>query len=164
MAVGFSNTNKPINPRGNDASPKGYNRASLYSGKALDFDGVNDSVSVADNNNLDFATNFSIVQYVLIDSLQSSRIFYSNFYSSGKGAATGISDTTNNIVKFYTKGAGADNTLYSSFALNTNEWYQVIATYDGATKKIYINGQLDTSVSYTDSITYTNDNAFALGL
>ena len=46
MAVGFSNTNKPINPRGNDASPKGYNRASLYSGKALSFDGVNDSVSV----------------------------------------------------------------------------------------------------------------------
>ena len=42
MAVGFSNTNKPLNPRGNDASPKGYNRAALYSGKALDFDGVND--------------------------------------------------------------------------------------------------------------------------
>ena len=44
MAVGFSNTNKPINPRGNDASPKGYNRAKLFSGKALDFDGVNDYV------------------------------------------------------------------------------------------------------------------------
>lgn len=42
MAVGFSNTNKPLNPRGQDASPKGYNRAALYSGKALDFDGVND--------------------------------------------------------------------------------------------------------------------------
>ena len=37
MAVGFSNTNKPINPRGNDASPKAFNRAKLYSGKALGF-------------------------------------------------------------------------------------------------------------------------------
>ena len=46
MAVGFSNTNKPLNPRGNDASPKGYNRAALYSGKALDFDGVNDNVDL----------------------------------------------------------------------------------------------------------------------
>mgnify|MGYP003645850190 CR=1 FL=1 len=45
MAVTFSNTNKPLNPRGNDASPLAYNRAALYSGKALSFDGVNDSVT-----------------------------------------------------------------------------------------------------------------------
>ena len=45
MAVGFSNTNKPINPRGNDASPKAFNRAKLYSGKALSFDGVNDEIT-----------------------------------------------------------------------------------------------------------------------
>lgn len=45
MAVGFSNTNKPINPRGQDASPLAYNRSKLFSGKALDFDGVNDYVT-----------------------------------------------------------------------------------------------------------------------
>ena len=44
MAVTTTKTNKPINPRGNDQSPKGYNRAELYTGKALDFDGVNDYV------------------------------------------------------------------------------------------------------------------------
>ena len=48
MAVGFSNTNKPINPRGNDASPKAFNRAKLYSGKALSFDGVNDNIAFTD--------------------------------------------------------------------------------------------------------------------
>ena len=42
MAVTTTKTNKPLNPRGNDQSPKGYNRAELYTGKALDFDGVND--------------------------------------------------------------------------------------------------------------------------
>ena len=56
MAVGFSNTNKPLNPRGQDASPKGYNRASLFSGKALDFDGVNDYVAV--NNITDTYKSF----------------------------------------------------------------------------------------------------------
>ena len=45
MAVTTTN-NKPLNPRGNDQSPKGYNRAELYSGKALDFDGVNDYVNL----------------------------------------------------------------------------------------------------------------------
>ena len=46
MGVTTTQTNKPINPRGNDASPKGYNRASLFSGKALDFDGVNDGIEI----------------------------------------------------------------------------------------------------------------------
>ena len=156
MATTTTTTNKPLNPRAQDLSPKGYNRAALFSGKALSFDGVNDAVEVADNNNLDFATNFSIVQYVKLSAAQTSRIFYSNYASSATGAATGISDSTNNVVKFYTKGAGTSNTLFSSFALNTNDWYYIVATYDGATKKIYINGKLDASVTYTDSVTYTS--------
>jgi hypothetical protein len=40
MATTTTTTNKPLNPRAQDLSPKGYNRAALYSGKALDFDGV----------------------------------------------------------------------------------------------------------------------------
>jgi hypothetical protein len=47
MAVTTTKTNKPLNPRGNDQSPKGYNRAELYTGKALDFDGVNDDIRVS---------------------------------------------------------------------------------------------------------------------
>jgi hypothetical protein len=46
MSVSVSTTNKPLNPRAQDLSPKGYNRAALYSGKALDFDGVNDYVTL----------------------------------------------------------------------------------------------------------------------
>lgn len=46
MAVTTTNTNKPINPRGDDKSPLAFNRAKIYSGKALDFDGVNDKVDL----------------------------------------------------------------------------------------------------------------------
>jgi hypothetical protein len=47
MATSTVLTNKPINPRGDDNRPvDSYNRASLYSGKALDFDGVNDYVDI----------------------------------------------------------------------------------------------------------------------
>ena len=45
MGVTTTN-NKPLNPRGNDQSPLAYNRAKLFSGKALDFDGVNDYVEI----------------------------------------------------------------------------------------------------------------------
>jgi hypothetical protein len=65
MAVTTTKTNKPINPRGNDQSPKGYNRAALYSGKALDFDGVNDEISIGSANFLGLGTgSFSFAWYI----------------------------------------------------------------------------------------------------
>jgi hypothetical protein len=154
MAVGFSNTNKPINPRGQDASPLAYNRAKLYSGKALDFDGVNDKVNIT-TDDIDLQ-EFSVVQYVNLGTTAASKIFYSNYASTGNlGFATGISDSTANVPKFYTKGTSSD-TLFGSFALNAGEWYQIVATYDGAIKKLYVNGILDTEVAFSDTILYTN--------
>ena len=47
MGVTTTQTNKPLNPRGNDQSPLAYNRAKLFSGKALDFDGVNDYIDIS---------------------------------------------------------------------------------------------------------------------
>jgi hypothetical protein len=35
MATTTTTTNKPLNPRAQDLSPKGYNRANIFSGKAL---------------------------------------------------------------------------------------------------------------------------------
>ena len=48
MATTTTKTKKPLIPRAKDYSPSpiGYNRAALYSGKALDFDGVNDYVDL----------------------------------------------------------------------------------------------------------------------
>ena len=46
MGVTTTLINKPLNPRAQDQSPLAYNRAALYSGKALSFDGVNDYVDL----------------------------------------------------------------------------------------------------------------------
>ncbi len=79
MAVGFSNTNKPINPRGNDASPKGYNRAKLFSGKALDFDGVNDYVGITSATDL-WTGDFSVSWYGDLDVTANQFAFSSGIY------------------------------------------------------------------------------------
>ena len=47
MAATATPYNKPVLPRTSDGSDLGSNRASIYSGKALGFDGVNDSVEVS---------------------------------------------------------------------------------------------------------------------
>ena len=72
MGVTTTKTNKPLNPRGNDQSPLAFNRAKLYSGKALDFDGVNDYV---DCGTLDVTgyTQITVSTYLNIDTLVDKR-------------------------------------------------------------------------------------------
>ena len=52
-----------------------------------------------------------------------------------------------NIVVGFANGTGWHNT--SGFAPTLNTWYHVVGTYDGSTVKQYVNGSLDTQLSYT---------------
>jgi len=85
MAVTTTQTNKPLNPRGNDQSPKGYNRAELYSGKALDFDGVNDYVGITSATDL-WTGDFSVSWYGDLDVTGNQFAFSSGTYT-GSGQA-----------------------------------------------------------------------------
>ncbi len=43
--------------------------------------------------------------------------------------------------------------LNTNTAFNTNTWYHIAATYDGAAMKIYVNGNLDASFAVTGNFT-----------
>ena len=143
MAVGFSNTNKPINPRGNDASPKGYNRAALYSGKALDFDGVNDYV---DLDGFTMAGNVATI------------VFYGKFSNDGRILDLNpnrfiIENTASSGLRVY------NNTSYTSYGTTDRDkvgFYAIVS--DGTTQRAYYNGhQLGSDETVTaldwDSVT-----------
>ncbi|TAL47552.1 LamG domain-containing protein, partial [archaeon] len=66
-----------------------------------------------------------------------------------------------NGIGFYTLGV-SDVYTSTSTTLASNQWYHVVATYDGSNKKIYINGQLDVSEAGTGSIS-TNSNSLYIG-
>lgn len=131
MAVGFSNTNKPLNPRGQDASPKGYNRAKLFSGKALDFDGVNDSVEVG-------AEGGTYNDFTLVWNLKTSYTGnYQAVFSDGS------------LFDFYIKAdgqfrafIGTPNDTTSLPAINSGEWVNLVLTRSGSTGSFYYNGVL----------------------
>jgi len=110
MAIGFSKANKPLNPRGSDESPKGFNRAEIYSGKALDFDGVNDNVdldgfTMAGNvATIVFQAKFSNDQYLL--DIDTQRFVIRNTAADGfsvfnSTAWTSYGDTLRDEVGFY---------------------------------------------------------------
>ena len=132
MAVGFSNTNKPINPRGEDASPKGYNRAALYSGKALDFDGVNDEVDLdgftMSGNTASFAFYLKADEWNANDFIFDSR---PTRLSIG-GDGTNANQLQIRSGDIWVKLADISDTT------NTNHF---VITIDGTTAKLFLNGQ-----------------------
>jgi hypothetical protein len=134
MSVSVSTTNKPLNPRAQDLSPKGYNRAALYSGKALDFDGVNDYVDcgtldvtaytgISISTNLKLANTTDNLRFV---SLQHSDIDDLRIVQNG--------DTI-----FFTLDDGTAYSLETP-TLTESEWNKLDMTFDGTTLKGYVNG------------------------
>ena len=139
MAVTTTQTNKPFNPRGNDQSPLAFNRSKLYSGKALDFDGVNDKVTGTASILPTGANAFSTCFYVNKDADTNGEMVFWGTRSVNQ--ANGVMLTTGKKVlhTFF----GSD--LTGNVDIEISKWYFVAVTFDGTTRSIYVNGQLDAS-------------------
>jgi hypothetical protein len=134
MATTTTTTNKPLNPRAQDLSPKGYNRANIFSGKALDFDGVNDYVDcgtlditgytgISISTNLKLANTTDVLRFV---SLQHSGIDDVRIAQNGDTIFFTLDDGTSHSVETPT--------------LTESEWNKLDMTFDGTTLKGYVNG------------------------
>ena len=144
MGVTTTLINKPFSPRGNDQSPLAFNRAKLYSGKALDFDGVNDSVTISDNAAVDFGTSdFSIAFIMESSAAGNARILdkrntssgYTLYINSAKKLILELNDTTGNT-------GFATSTIYADGKLK----HVVISADRDGNASFYINGALDESI------------------
>ncbi len=130
MGVTTTN-NKPLNPRGNDQSPLAFNRAKLFSGKALDFDGVNDEVNIGAEGGT--YNDFTLVW---------------NLKTSYNGAFQAIF-STGSLQDFYIDPSGQFRifigTSYDTTtlpAINSGEWVNLVFTRSGSTGSFYYNGVL----------------------
>jgi hypothetical protein len=138
MGVTTTN-NKPFNPRGNDQSPKGYNRAALYSGKALDFDGVNDYVQ-CDNLDTLYSSDFTISYFFKWESTGDNWGVTQGQNGTNQSIITGKQNS--GVIRFAFWGNDLD--APASLTPAQNEWSFLSFTYNRTTKerKIYINGIL----------------------
>jgi len=144
MGVTTTQTNKPLNPRGNDQSPLAYNRAKLFSGKALDFDGVNDEVL----STITISGAKTYCAWINADATSNCRIV--SMFTGGYSNIT----FSNNKFNMY----DGTNIPETTTTFETDQWYFVVAVQEANNAKIYVNG-ISQPLSTTNWVEHTYTSA-----
>jgi hypothetical protein len=154
MGVTTTQTNKPLNPRAQDASPLAYNRAKLFSGKALDFDGVNDDV---DLDGFTLSGTTATISFYYKSDLASKT--YGYILDNTQRWVIGQADVANKF-GFY----DGSTWRYSTQTLTTGEWYHITAVIEGGNVEFLWNGQsVGDTFTGANSISWASLVTFKLG-
>jgi hypothetical protein len=130
-------------------------------GGSLNFNGINDFVSI--NTNLNISTEFTIEYVLLIRQLPTTGQYFYNFFNGGGYRVNGIYgefgvDSSNrNYFVLCNLNASGLNTIVRINDHVINTIYYVSVTYQNRTLKGYVNGVLrDTSVLTFDPLNNTS--------
>jgi hypothetical protein len=144
-------------------------RESSANGGSLVFDGVDDKVVVPYNSNLN-PSNVTLSIWFK----RTSAVYYSHFAGlpafnsswSFPYISYGIEFISTTDQPSFILGFSNNTFLYTTAPASTSTavgvWVNVVGTYDGSFSKIYVNGQLATSIAETRTLLTTSAN-FVLG-
>jgi hypothetical protein len=132
---------------------------------AHDFDGVNDLVNLAP---APFGTpaQLSVEAWVRIDTRKTSSGRHFLVTDALDDLTDGFSllvDTSNRPQLFVGRNSTTNATAVSSVALTLGTTYHVVATYDAATVRVYVNGVERAAVPYTGGVGYSASRDLLLG-
>lgn len=131
---------------GNVGTLAGAVRVAGLRGNAVQFDGVDDWVTVADSDSLDITTAVTLQAWVnpsalggwdtiMLKERGAEDMSYSLYAHDGGSLAFGAPVPAGNIGQ-----NGAHQNLRGTSSLVVGEWTNVAMTYDGTTQRLYING------------------------
>jgi hypothetical protein len=124
---------------------------------ALNFDGVNDYVSINSSAALNITSNISISAWVYRNSTgKYDCIVGKDNYASNNGYSLWIYDDNKLTLRF------GNSRIYKSISsIPSGSWVHVAGTFDGTTAKLFVNGNLD--ASYSASAPSSNTGMLYLG-
>jgi glucose/arabinose dehydrogenase len=125
-------------------------------GGALQFDGTNDYVDTAGESAFDFTGPFSV-------SFWMKRSGFTNAWEAmvtKADSSWGIArNSTSRTVAFTTFNAsGTPQDLTGTKTVDDNQWHHIVAVYTGTQKQLYIDGTLNASVNYAQTLAVNNFN------
>jgi hypothetical protein len=156
-----TNSNSAVNNGTKKAADEPIETASGKIYKGQDFDGTNDYIGVG-NDNLNITGNTITFQVWAYPEVLGEKYIISKF--NGDTVTNGYSFLITSSQIYFRLGNGS--TMYQfnpSHGMSINNWYYLVAVYDGATMKIYKNGSaISGSTTFTGSIG-TNSNNVSIG-
>ncbi len=127
-------------------------------GNALNFDGVNDYVTIADANNLDLVNNYSLEAWIRPTGFSSLGGIISK---SQTNTSTGYFLSLSNTSPF--TGLNFDGLQTANGILEAGKWYHIAAVKNGSTRTLYVNG-IATTLTGTTITTAANTQALTIGV
>lgn len=123
---------------------------------ALDFDGTNDFVSIADDNSLDFTSTFTLEAWINLTSTTGSRAIISKYFSGTSGETSYRLQVLDGNIRFQVNNSGA--TTVSSIdqsvgSVSASTWHHIAAVANGSGNiLIYMDGALVGTGSYDNTV------------
>ena len=107
-------------------------------GKALEFDGINDWITIPDSPSLDLSDRFTLEAWVKPLSTGPQSVL---FKEQAKGSVYCLyASESGNVPMSALNDGNADSIVAGTSALPVNEWSYLTSTYDGAVQRLYLNG------------------------
>lgn len=124
---------------------------------ALNFDGIDDVVSIPDNDSLDLTSNYTIEAWIKPTSFSVFAGIVSKCHSAeSKGYSLKLNGTDDY------SGISFDGMSTSNEVLSLNNWYHVAGVNQNGTRKIYING-IEKAITGTPLVTAINTDSVKIG-
>ena len=127
-----------------------------YYPNALDFDGTDDYVILADEAAFDFTTAMTVEAWIKVDTFDKS---YQAIVTKGDSAWRLHRRGETDHISFGTSGL-ANVDLEGSTNVNDGKWHHIAGVYNGMLKYLYVDGKLDASENAPGAISTNNDQVY----